>query len=108
MSGLVARKAATVSRKLGEDSGGQTDLPATLPRESRRLTSIHGGDAMQLQDTHSPHLLVGRVGRFDIMSFETKGFCVYDPDYPLAGPFDTKDEAVRRAEAEAEKLRRRS
>lgn len=62
---------------------------------------------MSQQDPHLQNPLVGRVGRFDIIAIQNSGFCVYDPDYPLAGPFDTKAEAMRRAEAEINKTDRR-
>jgi hypothetical protein len=51
--------------------------------------------------------LIGRVGRFDIVAIHNSGYCVYDPDYPLAGPFETEAEAVRRAEAENRKADRK-
>lgn len=60
---------------------------------------------MTYQDGRPYDLFYDRIGRFEIMAVEAGGYCVYDSDYPLAGPFRTKAEALQRAQDENDRQR---
>jgi hypothetical protein len=62
---------------------------------------------MTYQDGRPQDPFYDRIGRFEIMAVEAGGYCVYESDYPLAGPFSTMAEALQRARAEDERLRRK-